>query len=219
MALDDGTSASLVGIARAVGSAEIYLTVIVGGAQQAFIVGPAVVGQKHIRVVAKIEAGNIAMTVWVDGENAGTFYGPDADGEIPTGLTTLTVLDRSDGARPGNGTCLGLWVYPWAAKKSDMRKLATGEIGFADYRQIAGGQMIGDAVRVFAGKTDVPVIEDDGVSCIIGITGESALVDLERARTRRYTDQDQQAEHAGDFGFEFVTRLQEMEISWGQGLE
>jgi hypothetical protein len=219
MAIDDGTTASLVAIARAVGSGEIYLTVIAGGEQQAFIVGPAVVGQKHIRVVAKIEAGNIAMTVWVDGENAGTFYGPDGDGGIPTGLTTLTVLDRSDGTRPGYGTCLGLWVYPWAAKKSDMRKLATGEIGFADYRKIAGGQMVGDAVRVFAGKTDVPVVEDDGASCTIGITGESALVDLERARTRRYTDQDQQAEYPGDSGFEFVTRLQEMEISWGQGLE
>ncbi|PKR54399.1 hypothetical protein [Thalassospira marina] len=80
------------------------------------------------------------------------------------------------------------------------------------------GALIGQPLRVFSGKTDVPVISDDGTSCVVGVTAENALVDLERARVRRYTDQDQKAEYPDDRGFEFVPELQEMEISWGQGV-
>ncbi|OSQ30829.1 hypothetical protein THS27_26450, partial [Thalassospira sp. MCCC 1A01428] len=80
------------------------------------------------------------------------------------------------------------------------------------------GALVGAPLQVFSGKTDVPVVTDDANSCVIGLTAENALVDLERARVRRYTDQDQRAEYSGDLGFEFVPRLQEMEISWGQGL-
>lgn len=80
------------------------------------------------------------------------------------------------------------------------------------------GALVGEPLQVFSGKTDVPIVTDDANSCVIGLTAENALVDLERARTRRYTDQDQKAEYSGDLGFEFVPRLQEMEISWGQGL-
>ena len=79
------------------------------------------------------------------------------------------------------------------------------------------GELIGaNAVRVFSGKTDVPVIDDDGSSIVINLTAESDLIDLERSRVRRYTPEDQKAEYPDDLGFDFVTRLQETEIAWGQ---
>ncbi len=79
------------------------------------------------------------------------------------------------------------------------------------------GELIGaNAVRVFSGKTDVPVIDDDGSNIVINLTAESDLIDLERSRVRRYTPEDQKAEYPDDLGFDFVTRLQETEIAWGQ---
>ncbi|WP_417624965.1 hypothetical protein [Paremcibacter congregatus] len=79
------------------------------------------------------------------------------------------------------------------------------------------GELIGEnAVRVFKGKTDVPVIDDDGGSIVINLTAESDLIDLERSRVRRYTSEDQKSEYPDDLGFDFVPRLQETEIAWGQ---
>ncbi len=79
------------------------------------------------------------------------------------------------------------------------------------------GELIGDnAVRVFKGKTDVPVIDDDAASIVINLSAESDLIDLERSRVRRYTSEDQKSEYPGDLGFDFVARLQETEIAWGQ---
>ncbi|MEE3046661.1 MAG: hypothetical protein VX620_15535 [Pseudomonadota bacterium] len=79
------------------------------------------------------------------------------------------------------------------------------------------GELVGNqVVRVFKGKTDVPVIDDDGASIVINLTAESDLIDLERSRVRRYTPEDQKSDYPDDLGFDFVTRLQETEIAWGQ---
>ena len=80
-----------------------------------------------------------------------------------------------------------------------------------------GRQIIADPVLAFAGRLDVPEITDDAEACRITISYESRLIDLNTARSWRYTHESQQALHPGDLGFEYVTAIQDREITWGRG--
>lgn len=81
----------------------------------------------------------------------------------------------------------------------------------------AEGQIIADPVLAFAGRLDVPEITDDAESCRITISYESRLIDLNTARSWRYTHESQQALHPGDLGFEYVSAIQDREVTWGRG--
>jgi hypothetical protein len=76
--------------------------------------------------------------------------------------------------------------------------------------------IVADPYQAFSGRVDVPVIDEGGETATITIQAESRLIDLERPRTRRYTDEDQQDAFPGDRGFEFVTSLQEWSGVWGR---
>ncbi len=75
--------------------------------------------------------------------------------------------------------------------------------------------IIVDPYLSFSGKLDQPQIDDSGEVCTISIRYESNIVDLQRARTRRYTPEDQKLDHPGDLGFEFVASLIDKSITWG----
>lgn len=70
--------------------------------------------------------------------------------------------------------------------------------------------------KVFEGRFDVPEVVDEGGRCVISGKYESRFVDLDRVRARRLTDEDQQAEHPGDRGLEYVPGLQTKNLSWGR---
>ena len=76
--------------------------------------------------------------------------------------------------------------------------------------------LIDDPAQIFSGRLDQPTIQDGGETATISVAYENHLIDLERARVRRFTDADQKAEFAGDRGFEFVEQLQNAEIIWGR---
>ncbi|WP_170334976.1 hypothetical protein [Ruegeria arenilitoris] len=78
------------------------------------------------------------------------------------------------------------------------------------------GSVIADPVQSFAGRLDVPNIEDGEQTCHITITYESRLIDLQRPREFRYTHESQRLFDPSDRGFEAVTWLQDRSISWGQ---
>jgi hypothetical protein len=78
------------------------------------------------------------------------------------------------------------------------------------------GQVIADPAQMFVGRLDVPSIEADGATVVISITYENRLIDMDRPREFRYTDQSQRAIFPNDAGFNFVTSLQEAEIVWGR---
>jgi hypothetical protein len=80
----------------------------------------------------------------------------------------------------------------------------------------ATGNLIADPVSVFAGRMDTMKITDAATSAQIAITCESKLIDLQRARERRYTHEDQIDLYPGDLGLEYVAGLQEREIAWGK---
>lgn len=79
----------------------------------------------------------------------------------------------------------------------------------------ATGAVIADPYLLQRGKLDIAPIEDNGETCTISVQYESRLIDLERARERRYTHEDQQLDFPGDLGFEFVPALQDMQLNWG----
>ncbi|ABF42159.1 hypothetical protein Acid345_3158 [Candidatus Koribacter versatilis Ellin345] len=87
-------------------------------------------------------------------------------------------------------------------------------LGAAD--QVTGA-VLADPYCAWSGYTDVPTISDSGDTCTVTISVESRLVDLQRAREWRYTNEDQQLFVPGDIGFEYVGALQSLSITWGKG--
>lgn len=96
----------------------------------------------------------------------------------------------------------------------DVRQGAVGKIhlGFLN----SSNSLIDDPILMFEGKLDVPSIQEGGDTSTITLSYESRLIDLQRARESRYTNEDQQRAFAGDLGCEFVASLQEKQITWGK---
>jgi hypothetical protein len=79
----------------------------------------------------------------------------------------------------------------------------------------AAGNIVVDAYESFQGRLDVPEIVDTGDTCTISISYESRMIDIERARERRYTDEDQKLDYPSDRGFEYVPAIQDTAVVWG----
>lgn len=111
-------------------------------------------------------------------------------------------------------TLAGLPPSLVSAVIGDARQGLPGRIwlGFLD----AAGALIVDPVQVFAGRLDVPQIADGAENCVITISYESRLIDLNRPREFRYTHESQRVLSPGDKGLEYVAALQDKELAWGR---
>jgi hypothetical protein len=78
------------------------------------------------------------------------------------------------------------------------------------------GAVIPDPIIVFGGRMDVMTINESAEDVTLNITIENRLIDFERTKIRRYTDQDQKIDYPDDKGFEFVSAIQDKEIVWGR---
>jgi len=83
-------------------------------------------------------------------------------------------------------------------------------------RILFGVTDVSDFVEVFGGFMDTMNIEDSGDTSTITLTVESKLVQLERAKERRYTHESQQSRYSGDTFFSYVSDLQDKEVVWGR---
>lgn len=77
-----------------------------------------------------------------------------------------------------------------------------------------GEQSVPDVVVVFSGFANTLDILDEADSSAIKMTVESRLVELERARIRRYTQEDHSSRHPNDTFFSLVADLQDQQVSW-----
>lgn len=84
-------------------------------------------------------------------------------------------------------------------------------LGFLD----DSGNVIADPIGPFGYRMDTMEIDEGAETSTITIQTESRLRDLDRARERRYTHEDQQIDFPGDLGFEYVAGLQDKVIVWG----
>lgn len=75
--------------------------------------------------------------------------------------------------------------------------------------------LVGEPTLLFQGTADVPSINDSGDSCDISLSYESKLIELTRAKGKRFTDAAQQGLYPGDLGFAYVNWLQSRDIVWG----
>lgn len=85
---------------------------------------------------------------------------------------------------------------------------------------VLGDPIVGviDAPKIiFKGRLDVGEIDDSNpLEPVINLNYENELVDLERPREWRYTDQHQKQLSPGDRGLEYVAGLQDKQIVWGR---
>ena len=72
-----------------------------------------------------------------------------------------------------------------------------------------------DPYKIFSGRIDTMNINEGDESATITVTAENRMIDMTRARVRRYTKEDQKGDFPNDKGLDYVASLQEKTITWG----
>lgn len=176
-------------------------------------------------VITQLQAASVEVGVLFEGEFAsgwvrlwsgvGTL---SWDGKSWSGVGTLlgiSGIDETNEIR-ASGLTVSLSGVPsdlLSAALGDARSGKTGRVYLAFF---SGGSIVADPILQFEGRLDVPAIEDGPETATISISYESELIDLERARERRYTPEDQAIDFPGDLGFDYVAALQDAQITWGR---
>lgn len=75
--------------------------------------------------------------------------------------------------------------------------------------------VISSPIIIFSGFMDTMTITEGGETATIAVSVENRLIEFEKTRVRRYTDNDQRIEHPNDDGLEYVSQIQEKTIVWG----
>lgn len=70
--------------------------------------------------------------------------------------------------------------------------------------------------ELFTGYIDQMKIEEGAETSTIAVSVESRLIDLERSRTFRYTNENQKSRYPNDLGFSYVEDLLDKKFSWGR---
>ncbi len=79
------------------------------------------------------------------------------------------------------------------------------------------GAIVADPKVIFRGRLDIAEIDDSNPEePVINLDYANALIDLERPREWRFTDEHQQTLYPGDTGLRFVAGLQDAELVWGR---
>jgi len=87
------------------------------------------------------------------------------------------------------------------------------QIWFAPLREDL--QLVVQPIRLFSGRMDTMDTEV-GDTATITLTAESRMVSWDKARVRRYNNEDQQSRYPGDRGFEYVAQMVEKNLLWGR---
>lgn len=86
---------------------------------------------------------------------------------------------------------------------------------FLGFLNINTYQLHDDPFIIFKGKVDTQDVQVDGDTATIVVEIENRLIDWERQRISRYTNNDQLQKFSGDVGLEFIQQLVEKELFWG----
>jgi len=84
---------------------------------------------------------------------------------------------------------------------------------------LSSGAVIADPYILFRGKMDTMDIVDSGETASIQVKAQNRLVALQKAKPRRFTQEDQKLVDSTDIGLAFVNDLQDKTITWGTGKE
>jgi hypothetical protein len=164
-------------------------------------------------LLLKLQFNSAASYVW---SGIGTLAW---NGQQWTGLGhlgTISAIEESSEIKATNVTFQLTGIDP-----ADLRQ-ALNEVRQGNPVQLWFGTLgdnnnvIADPLQIFAGRMDVPTIDEGTATSTISLSVENRLIDLNRSRERRYTNQDQQIDHPGDLGFQFVQLIQYWNGTWGK---
>lgn len=80
---------------------------------------------------------------------------------------------------------------------------------------LVDGQLTLTPYELFTGRMDQMTINTSGDGSRIDLSVENQLIDMQRARLSRYTEDDQKTKYSTDDSLRFVSGLQEKEVLWG----
>lgn len=75
--------------------------------------------------------------------------------------------------------------------------------------------IIASPYQLFKGRMDIISFSDNGDTSDFSIKCESNIIDIRKARERRYTPEDQKIQYPDDLGLDFIPKIQDIEIQWG----
>ena len=135
-----------------------------------------------------------------------------------TGAGTLMTVSQIEEVQDisAKGANLTLNGIPSGMLSLALNDVKQGKVGKVYLGFLSGTSVISDPYLLFSGRLDVPSIDEGAETSTINLSYESRLIDLQRVRVSRYTNEDQQRAFPGDLGCEFVTALQEVQINWGR---
>ncbi|MCA0247692.1 MAG: hypothetical protein LCH93_13830 [Proteobacteria bacterium] len=123
---------------------------------------------------------------------------------------------------PETGEVLGAEPTEWTlgdpGTGEELGDPGTGEVlGEAILQEVLGepGGLIDAPYCVFKGLCDIGEIDVDPNKPAVRIRYKSRIADLERARERRMTHEDQQIEFPGDMFYQYTGGLSDVVINWG----
>ena len=83
-------------------------------------------------------------------------------------------------------------------------------------RVYMGEKNVASVVEIFSGQMDTMQITDEPEASTVVLTIESKLVELERSRNWRYTDESHKSRHSGDTFFSYIQSIQDQQVAWGR---
>lgn len=176
-------------------------------------------------VITQLQSASVEVGILFEGEFASGWVrlwsgigSLSWDGKTWTGtgnLLGISGIDETAEVR-ASGMTVSLSGVPSDLLSAALGDARSGRIGRVYLAFFSGGSIVADPILQFEGRLDVPAIEDGPETATISISYESELIDLERARERRYTPEDQQIDFPGDLGFDYVASLQDAQITWGR---
>ena len=131
-------------------------------------------------------------------------------------LGTISAIEESSEVKATNVT------FTLSGIPQDLIQHALGQVRQGNPVQLWFGTLgdnnnvLADPLQIFAGRMDVPTINEGAQTSTISIAVENRLIDLQRSRERRFTDQDQQIDKPGDLGFQYVQFIQGWSGTWGK---
>lgn len=143
----------------------------------------------------------------------------EANGETWTG--SGLVINISGTNEPADLSANGITIT-FSALNSSIISIMLGEnyrgrsakvyLGALD----ATNQPVSDMYQVFAGRMDIMTLQENGNVATIQISVENVLIDLDRPRPIRITNEDHLNRYSGDNSLSGVAQLQDRQISWGR---
>jgi hypothetical protein len=176
-------------------------------------------------VITQLQAASVEVGILFEGEFAsgwvrlwsgiGTLSWDSKTWTGTGNLLGISGIDETAEVR-ASGMTVSLSGVPSDLLSAALGDARSGRIGRVYLAFFSGGSIVADPILQFEGRLDVPAIEDGPETATISISYESELIDLERARERRYTPEDQAIDFPGDLGFDYVASLQDAQITWGR---